>query len=77
MSNSTITYLVGACAGVFSLAAFAVYVVVPAWNAYSRGWQRAAALFLALYVLLAMIGVGVGAGLLVVYFWDGINLEVQ
>ncbi|PZS23859.1 MAG: hypothetical protein DLM61_23395 [Pseudonocardiales bacterium] len=63
----------GACTGIFSLAAFAVYVVVPAWNAYSRGWQRAAAMFLALYVLLAMIGTGAGAGFLVVYFWDRIG----
>ncbi|MDQ6749980.1 MAG: hypothetical protein M3Z33_04420 [Actinomycetota bacterium] len=72
MSNTSISYLVGACAGVFSLAAFAAYVVVPAWSAYGRGWQRAAAMFLALYVLLAMIGAGAGAGLLVVYFWDRI-----
>ncbi len=73
MSNTAITYLVGACAGVFSLAAFSAYVLVPAWNAYDRGWQRAAAVFLALYVLMAMAGAGAGAGLLVVYFWDGIG----
>ena len=73
MSNTSITYLVGACAGVFSLAAFVVYVLVPAWNAYARGWQRAAAMFLSLYVLLAMVGVGASAGLLVVYFWDRVG----
>jgi hypothetical protein len=72
MSNASITYLVGACTGVFSLAAFVAYVLVPAWKAYSPGWQRAAAVFLAMYVLLAMVGVGVGAGLLLVYFWDRI-----
>jgi hypothetical protein len=73
MSNTSITYLVGACAGVFSLAAFAGYVLIPAWNAYSRGWERVAAVFLTLYVLAAMAGLGVGAGLLVVYFWDRIG----
>lgn len=72
MSNTAITYLVGACAGVFSMAAFAVYVLVPTWNAYNRGWQRAGAVFLSFYVLMAMVGAGAGVGLLVVYFWDGI-----
>ena len=72
MSNTAITYLVAACAGVFSMTAFVAYVVVPAWRAYSSGWQRAAAMFLSLYVLLAMVGAGAGAGLLVVYFWDRI-----
>ena len=70
MSNTSITYLVGACAGVFSLAAFAAWVLVPAWSAYSRAWERVAALFLSLYVLAAFVGMGVAAGAAVVYFWD-------
>lgn len=73
MSNATITYVVGASAGLFSLAAFTGWVLIPAWRAYSGGWQRAAAVFLSLYVLLAMVGAGVAAGLLVVYFWDRIG----
>ena len=70
MSNTSITYLVGACAGVFSLAAFTAWVLVPAWSAYSRAWERAAALFLALYVLAAFVGIGIAAGAAVIYFWD-------
>jgi hypothetical protein len=70
MTNAAITYMVGAFAGVFTLAAYAAWVLVPAWSAYSRGWQRAAAVFLSLYVLLAFVGVGVGVGVGVVYFWD-------
>ncbi len=70
MSNTSITYLVGACAGVFSLAAFTAWVLVPAWTAYSRTWERLAAAFLSLYVLAAFVGVGVAAGAAVVYFWD-------
>lgn len=73
MSNAAITYLVGACAGVFSLAAFTFWVLIPAWKAYSSGWQRAAAVFLSFYVLMAMVGMGAGAGLLIVYFWDRIG----
>ena len=70
MNNTSITYLVGACAGVFSLAAFTAWVVVPAWSAYSRAWERAAALFLTLYVLAAFVGIGIAAGAAVIYFWD-------
>jgi len=33
-------------------------------------WQRLAATILSLYVLAALVGVGVGAALAAVYFWD-------
>ena len=72
MSNTTVTYLVAACCGVFGLAAFAAWIVVPAWTAYSRLWERVAATFLSLYVLLALVGIGVLGGALVVWFWDRI-----
>lgn len=72
MTNAAITYMVGAFAGVFALAAYAAWVLVPAWTAYSRGWERAAAVFLSLYVLLAFAGAGVAVGVGVVYFWDRI-----
>jgi hypothetical protein len=70
MSNTAVTYLVGACAGVFSLAAYAAWVLVPAWTAYSRTWERLAAAFLSLYVLLTFVAVGIGIGAAVIWFWD-------
>ena len=69
MSNQDITYLVGACAGVFGLLAFSVLVVVPAVTADRRPLERIAAVILSLYVLAALIGVGVLAGALVVFEW--------
>jgi hypothetical protein len=72
MTNAAIIYMVGAFAGVFALAAYAAWVLIPAWSAYSRGWQRAAAVFLSLYVLLAFVGMGIGVGVSVVYFSDRI-----
>jgi hypothetical protein len=69
MSNQTITYLVGACLGVFGLAAFCALVVVPAVTAYRRPLARVAAVILSLYVLAALVGVGVLAGALVVFEW--------
>lgn len=73
MSNEAITYLVGGCCAIFALAAYAAWILVPAWTAYSRWWERFAAAFLTLYVLAAMIGLGLLAGGAVVWFWDEIT----
>jgi heme A synthase len=69
MSNTTITYLVGACLGVFGLTAFCALVLAPAITAYRRPLERVAVVILALYVLAALIGIGVVIGGLVVLEW--------
>jgi predicted acyltransferase len=69
MTNTSITYLVGACLGVFGLAAFCALVVVPAVTAYKRPLERVGAAILSLYVLAALIGVGVVLGALIIFEW--------
>jgi hypothetical protein len=69
MSNQSITYLVAACLGVFGLSAFCALVVVPAITAYRRPLERVAVVVLSLYVLAALVGVGILAGAFVVYEW--------
>jgi hypothetical protein len=69
MTSTDITYLVAVCAGVFSLALYVGLILAPAWSAYSRVWERVAASILSLYVLAVLVGIGVAAGLAVVYFW--------
>jgi hypothetical protein len=69
MSRSTINDLAVVCAGVFGLALYAGLILVPAWTSYSRLWERMAASILSLYVLAVLVGVGVGAALLAVYYW--------
>jgi len=69
VSTTTINELVAAFAGAFGLALYAGLILVPAWSAYTRIWQRLAATLLSLYVLAALVGVGVGVALAVVYFW--------
>ena len=69
MSRSTINDLAVVCAGVFGLALYAGLILVPAWTSYSRLWERVAASILSFYVLAVLIGVGVGAALLPVYYW--------
>jgi hypothetical protein len=69
MSNESIILLVAACSGVFGFAAWVGLLAIPAWQSYSRVWERIGAVFLSLYVVAAFIGVGVAAGALVVYLW--------
>jgi predicted PurR-regulated permease PerM len=69
VSNTEITYLVGGCLGVFGLAAFCALVLVPAVTAYRRPLERVAAAILSLYVLAALVGVGVVLGVLIVLEW--------
>jgi exosortase/archaeosortase len=69
MTETDVTYLIAACAGVFSLALFVGLILAPAWSAYSRIWERVAASVLSLYVLAVLVGIGVAGGLAVVYFW--------
>ncbi len=69
MSTNAINVLVGACAGTFGLALYVGLILVPAWNSYSRLWQRLAATILSLYVLAALVGTGVAAALTALFFW--------
>jgi hypothetical protein len=70
MSNTEITYLVAAAAVVLGLAAFVALIAAPAWASYSRTRERIGAAFLSLYVLIALVGLGVATGGLVIWFWD-------
>ena len=69
MSNTNVTYLVGAGSAVIALAAFVSLVVVPAVSAYRRPLERVAAVVLSLYVLAALLGVGVLLGAVVILEW--------
>jgi uncharacterized membrane protein len=69
VSNQSITYLVGACASVFGFAAFCTLVVIPSITAYRRPLERVAVVVLSLYVLAALVGIGVLLGALIVVEW--------
>jgi hypothetical protein len=72
VSNQSVTYLVGACLGVFGLAAFCTFVLAPAITAYRRPMERVAVVILSLYVLAALVGVGVLLGALIVFEWPSL-----
>lgn len=59
-----------ALAGPLVLAAYVGLILVPAWTAYARWWERVAAGFLTLYILAAVLGIGIGIGLAIVWSYD-------
>jgi hypothetical protein len=69
VSRSTINEIVAIGAGTFGLVLYVGLILVPAWSAYTRLWERVAATFLSLYVLAVVVGVGVGAAAAVIYLW--------
>jgi len=72
MSNAGATYLVAGVCGACALAAFVWFIVVPAWSAYSKTWERIAACFLSLYALAALLLLGAAGGAAIAYYWDRI-----
>jgi hypothetical protein len=65
-------YLLFAAAGLVALAAFVGLIFVPAVSSYGRLWEKAAAGFLSLFVLAALVVVGVALGLVVVWQYNEI-----
>jgi uncharacterized membrane protein len=65
-------YLLFGAAGLVSLVAFVTLILVPALSSYGRVWEKAAAGFLSLFVLVALVVVGVVIGLAVVYYYNDI-----
>ena len=62
-----------AAPALISLLAFAALILVPAIGSYGRTWEKATAALLSLFVLAALLLLGVALGVLIVYFWDDIT----
>lgn len=65
-------YLLAGLAGLVSLVAFVGLILVPAVSSYGRLWEKAAAGFLSLFVLAALVVFGVVVGLAIVYYYNDI-----
>jgi hypothetical protein len=65
-------YLLFGGAALIGLIAFVALILMPAMSSYGRLWEKAVAALLSVFVLLALIGIGVVAGLAVVYYYDEI-----
>ena len=66
-------YLLFGGAGLISLVAFATLILVPTIGSFSRTWEKATAVFVSLFVLIALVALGVAIGIAIVYYWDDIT----
>lgn len=62
-SFTQVTLVAAAIGAGIVLISFVILIAWPAWNSYGRTWERASALFLSIYVLIAMVGLGILIGL--------------
>ena len=65
-------YLFGG-AGLISLLAFTALILIPAIGSYGRTWEKATAALVSVFVLAALVLLGVALGVLIVYFWPDIT----
>ena len=62
-----------AAAALISVLAFAALILVPAIGSFGRTWEKATAVLVSIFVLLALLAIGIALGVAIVYFWDDIN----
>jgi hypothetical protein len=65
-------YLLYGIAGAICLVIFVTLILSPALSAYGRLWEKAAAGFLSVFVLAALVIGGVVIGLAIVYYYTDI-----
>jgi hypothetical protein len=59
-------------AAVISLVAFGALILKPALDSYGRAWEKAAATFVSVFVLVALVLIGVAVGVVIVYYYNDI-----
>jgi hypothetical protein len=64
------TQLVLALAAGVVGAGYIALILVPAWECYGRLWEKVAASFLSVYILVTLLGIGSAIGLAIVWFYD-------
>jgi len=66
-------YVLFGGAGLISLVAFVGLILVPALGSYGRIWEKAAAGFLSLFVLVTLVLIGIAIGVAIVYYYNDIT----
>jgi hypothetical protein len=66
-------YFLFGAAGLVCLVAFLTLILAPALSSQGRIWEKAAAGFLSVFVLAALLVCGVVIGLVIVYYYSDIS----
>lgn len=70
MADVSPLQIVLASGTVVALLAYLGLILAPAWSSYGRLWEKMAASFLTLYILVTLLAVGAVIGLAVVWSYD-------
>jgi hypothetical protein len=70
--DDQITYAVVGLAGLISLVAWVLLILVPAWGSYWRLRERLLAVVMSVYILVAFLGMGACIGGAFLYYYDRI-----
>jgi hypothetical protein len=70
LSQLSVTEIALGSGGLVALIAYVVLIAIPAWTSYGRWWERIGAVFLTLFILATLLGIGVGFGAAVVWTYD-------
>ena len=73
LAKLTEQYLLYGVAGAICLLVFVTLILSPALSAYGRIWEKAAAGFLSLFILAALVLGGIVVGLIIVYYSNDIS----
>jgi hypothetical protein len=68
--DDQITYAVVGLAGLISLVAWVLLILVPAWGSYWRLRERLLAVVMSVYILVAFVGMGACIGAAFLYYYD-------
>lgn len=66
-------YLLFGGAGLISVIAFAALILAPAVGSFGRTWEKATAVMVSIFVLAALVAIGIAVGVAIVYFWPDIK----
>ncbi|MDX6580903.1 MAG: hypothetical protein QOI10_87 [Solirubrobacterales bacterium] len=66
-------YILFGAAGLISVVAFAVLILVPAVGSFGRTWEKLTAILVSFFVLIALAAIGIAIGIAIVYYWDDIT----
>jgi hypothetical protein len=70
LSQLSVTEIALGSGGLVALIAYVVLIAIPAWTSYGRWWERIGAVFMTLFILATLLGIGVGIGAAVVWTYD-------
>ena len=66
-------YILFGAAGLISLLAFGMLILAPAVGSFGRTWEKVTAILVSIFVLVALLAIGVAVGVAIVYYWYDIT----